>query len=151
MKKVIMMIAAVVLPLCAMAQKTYLNVVASGLLDKYQSLSLTGDIPSGMKNYYEPYYDQMTLGNVINLLVSQGYVVEQMSCGGGEKGVEAVLLSKTSSPDLTSVRGNTMTDKDGEVVEVARYNLQGIPVRPQEKGVQIVVYSNYTTRTVIVE
>ena len=151
MKKVIMMIAAVVLPYCAMAQKTYVNIVASGLLDRYHSLSITGDVPSGIKNYYDPYTDQTTLGDVINKLVAQGFVVEQMSCGGGEKGVEAVLLYKTASPDLTSVRGNTMTDKNSEVVEVARFNLQGIPVRPQEKGVQIVVYSNYTTRTVIVE
>jgi hypothetical protein len=34
---------------------------------------------------------------------------------------------------------------------VARYNLQGIPVKANEKGVQIIVYSNYTTKTIVVE
>ena len=38
-----------------------------------------------------------------------------------------------------------------EPIEVARYNLQGIRCSPSEKGVQIVVYSDYTTKTIIVE
>lgn len=33
--------------------------------------------------------------------------------------------------------------------EVARYNLSGRPCSPNEKGVQIIVYSDLTTRTVI--
>ena len=33
--------------------------------------------------------------------------------------------------------------------EVARYNLSGRPCTPSDKGVQIIVYSDYTTRTVI--
>ena len=40
---------------------------------------------------------------------------------------------------------------DEEITEVARYNLQGIPVSESERGVQIIVYSNYTTKTIIVE
>ena len=44
-----------------------------------------------------------------------------------------------------------VTADDQEAVEVARYNLQGVPVDKDEKGIQIVVYSNYTTKTVIVE
>ena len=151
MKKIMFLIMAVALPLCAKAQKTYLNVVASGLLDRFHKIALSGDIPHGLKSFYDPYTDETTLGNVVNQLVALGYVVEQMSCGGVEKGIEVILLSRTTSPDITSVRGNTRNKKDEEVVEVARYNLQGIPVLPQEKGVQIVVYSNYTTRTVIVE
>jgi hypothetical protein len=38
---------------------------------------------------------------------------------------------------------------DGDVNEVARYNLSGRPCRPNEKGVQIIVYSDFTTRTII--
>jgi hypothetical protein len=38
-----------------------------------------------------------------------------------------------------------------DVNEIARYNLQGIPVNANEKGVQIIVYSNYTTKTVVVQ
>lgn len=40
---------------------------------------------------------------------------------------------------------------DGETKEVARYNLSGRPCTPTEKGVQIIVYSDFTTKTVIVE
>jgi hypothetical protein len=39
----------------------------------------------------------------------------------------------------------------GDVREVARYNLQGIRCAPSDKGVQIVVYSDSSTKTVIVE
>ena len=41
-----------------------------------------------------------------------------------------------------------MTDGEGKQ-EVARYDLQGLPVRPDAKGIQIVVYKDYTTKTVI--
>lgn len=40
---------------------------------------------------------------------------------------------------------------DEEKHEVARYNLQGNAVSPDEKGIQIVVFSDYTTKTEIVE
>ena len=54
-----------------------------------------------------------------------------------------------SSP--SAVRG---TEADGtltgEAEEVARYNLSGHPCSPNDKGVQIIVYTNYTTRTIIV-
>ena len=54
-----------------------------------------------------------------------------------------------SSP--SAVRGieadRTNTD---EAEEVARYNLSGHPCSPNDKGVQIIVYTDYTTRTIIV-
>ena len=54
-----------------------------------------------------------------------------------------------SSP--SAVRGieadRTNTD---EAEEVARYNLSGHPCNPNDKGVQIIVYSDFTTRTIIV-
>ena len=54
-----------------------------------------------------------------------------------------------SSP--SAVRGieadGTLT---GEAEEVARYNLSGHPCSPNDKGVQIIVYSDFTTRTIIV-
>ena len=46
---------------------------------------------------------------------------------------------------------NFELNEDEEVTEVARYNLQGLPVKEHDKGVQIIVYSNYTTKTVIVQ
>ena len=38
----------------------------------------------------------------------------------------------------------------GEAEEVARYNLSGHPCSPNDKGVQIIVYCDFTTRTIIV-
>ena len=55
--------------------------------------------------------------------------------------------------DVSAVRGITANAKghNGEVEEVARYNLSGHPCKPYDKGVQIVVYSDFTTKTIIVE
>ena len=55
--------------------------------------------------------------------------------------------------DVSAVRGITANAKEhnGEVEEVARYNLSGHPCKPYDKGVQIVVYSDFTTKTIIVE
>ena len=152
MNKIFILIAAALLPMCAMAQKSYVNVVALGVNNSYgHKMYLSGDIPSGLKTFYDDYYDKVKVGEIVNQLASHGFVVEQMSCTHNEAAVnETILLSKDASPNPTSVH-NTLSEREGETVEVARYNLQGMPVKPHEKGVQIVVYSNYTTRTVIVE
>ena len=42
-------------------------------------------------------------------------------------------------------------DSSDDVEEVARYNLSGRPCRPNEKGVQIIVYSDFSTKTIIIE
>ena len=60
------------------------------------------------------------------------------------------LLSKKSSDSVNAIQ-RVQADPNEEVTEVARYNLQGMPIGKNEKGVQIVVYSNYTTKTIIVE
>ena len=72
MRKLLLLLAAVALPFGAFAQKKYVNVVASGLTDRFQSITLSGDIPTGMKTFYDSYTDQNTLGNVVNQLVSLG-------------------------------------------------------------------------------
>ena len=38
-----------------------------------------------------------------------------------------------------------------DAVEVARYDLSGRPCSPNEKGVQIIFYSDLTTRTIVVD
>jgi hypothetical protein len=55
--------------------------------------------------------------------------------------------------DVSTVRGvNTNTKEyNGDVEEVARFNLSGRPCMPNDKGVQIIVYSNFSTKTIIVE
>ena len=49
----------------------------------------------------------------------------------------------------SAVRGIETNGTDNDVEEVARYNLSGRPCSPNEKGVQIIVYSDFTTKTVI--
>lgn len=131
----------------AVAQKSYVNVVADHIYSSiYQELYLTGDVPPGIKTHYDSYgTNAMTMGAVINLLSQEGFVVEQMSCSAE---CEVVLMSRAALPPDNV---ECITADDNEAVEVARYNLQGMPVGRDEKGVQIVVYSNYTTRTVIIE
>ena len=54
--------------------------------------------------------------------------------------------------DTTGVRGidPSRNSTDDDAYEVARYNLSGRPCTPNEKGVQIIVYSDYTTQTTII-
>lgn len=52
----------------------------------------------------------------------------------------------------SAVRGFVVNGNSNDAVEeIARYNLSGRPCAPNEKGVQIIVYSDFTTQTVIVD
>lgn len=131
----------------ALAQKSYLNVVADHIYSSiYQEIYLTGDIPTGFKSHYDSYGSAMTVGVLLNMLSQEGFAIEQMSCT--DEG-EVIVLSRTPDPGSDSIEHIAIDDQ--EVHEVARYNLQGQPVGKEEKGIQIVVYSNYTTKTIIVE
>lgn len=57
---------------------------------------------------------------------------------------EYFLLAKRKSGS-TSVREK---NSDENKIEMARYNLEGIPVDKSYKGIQIIVYSNFTTKVV---
>ena len=131
----------------ATAQRSYVNVVAKNIYSSvYQELFLTGELPAGVKSHYDGYGSEaMTVGQVLNLLSKEGFLVDQMSCT--TEG-EVIVLSRIA---LYPGAIERVTADDQEAVEVARYNLQGVPVDKDEKGIQIVVYSNYTTKTVIVE
>lgn len=131
----------------ATAQRSYVNVVAKNIYSSvYQELFLTGELPAGVKSHYDGYGSEaMTVGQVLNLLSKEGFLVDQMSCT--TEG-EVIVLSRIA---LYPGAIERVTADDQEAVEVARYNLQGVPVDMDEKGIQIVVYSNYTTKTVIVE
>lgn len=131
----------------ATAQRSYVNVVAKNIYSSvYQELFLTGELPVGIKSHYDGYGSEaMTVGQVLNLLAKEGFLVDQMSCSADG---EVIVLSRIALyPDALE----RVTVDDQEAVEVARYNLQGVPVDKDEKGIQIVVYSNYTTKTIIVE
>ncbi len=62
---------------------------------------------------------------------------------------EIIIMSKASAPVEGAIQ--TVSATDPNATEIAHYNLQGLPVDANEKGVHIVVYSDYTARTVVVE
>ena len=132
----------------AMGQKSYVNVVADHIYSSvYQEIYLTGDVPAGIKTHYDGYgSNAMTVGGVLNLLAQEGFTIEQMSCSAEG---EVIILSKPSAPESDRIEHVAIDDQD--VREIARYNLQGLPVDKDEKGIQIIVFSNYTTKTIIVE
>ena len=127
------------------AQKSYVMVEVSS--DAY-SVSLDGNVPTDMEMYYKQKEKDgnQILMKVVNMLAERGYEVEFIM--GHNNSV--ILMSKRSSGSYNPVRSIKLND-DEDVTEVARYNLQGLPVKEHDKGVQIIVYSNYTTKTVIVQ
>lgn len=134
---------------CVFAQKRYLQVAKSSIVNVY------GELPDGVKSYYresdfDNEYKNLML-HVLNLLADYGYnTIESTLCDSYD--LKLVLLSKTEGNTNTPTYiQRVQTDPKEEITEVARYNLQGIPVKETEKGVQVIVYSNYTTKTVIVE
>ena len=141
----------------AFAQKSYVTVYCKQ--DKDNFIILSGDVPSTMKKEYLPmndfhcYNGKDCIGEVLNLLAENGFTVEQMNSSldsynsSSSSLVTVFLLSRPVTPSNAVQRVTT----DEAVTEVARYNLQGVPISANEKGIQIVVYSNYTTRTIIVE
>ena len=50
----------------------------------------------------------------------------------------------------STVRTTDAEHPSSDVVEVARYDLSGHPCRPTDKGIQIIVFSDFTTKTLIV-
>ena len=155
MRKLIFTLLLMTLGTFAFAQKEYVHVKAeveaftdSYTKKEYDRVHLSGAIPSTMKIEYG-YGDKTMVADVINILAKEGFVVEQMQMSANSS-TECFLLSRNSSNTPSAIQ-RVQTSPDEEVTEVARYNLQGIPVSKSEKGVQIVVYSNYTTKTIIVE
>lgn len=157
MKRILSLLILCTTLLSAHAQKSYVTVFFGP--DTNESIKLSGAIPATMKNTYIPYYElgqynvYLCIGEVLNELASHGFEVEKLSTTTcNEKVYTTYLLSKnTVNPGTPTAIERQKTDSGEEAKEVARYNLQGLPVEATEKGLQIVVYSNYTTRTVIVE
>lgn len=150
MKKLLVLLFLMILGTGAYAQKSYVTIYVEDILTNYyntQIFYLTGDIPSDMKKVYKEEY----IGNILNQLAEKGFEVEFMT-GTSTSSYQHVmfLLSKKKNSNSTAIQ-HISTDDDEEAREVARYNLQGIPVNKDERGIQIVVYSNYTTKTIIVE
>ena len=157
MKKVGLLLCLIISSICVYSQKSYvIMAVYEGSSNKVVDINLNGDVPIDMNQRYENYISDRYGSDILNLLAQHGFEVEQMSqitrnysSGNIASQYFLYLLSKKSSSTPSNVR-QIVTD-DENVTEVARYNLQGMPVYANEKGIQIIVYSNYTTKTVIVQ
>lgn len=149
MKKWISFLFLMMVCMGGFAQKSYVNVIGRPMYASNRGTSLSGAVPKDMETFYDNYSYQY--GDVLNMLGQRGFVVEDMSVATDKDGIlfEVAILSKSDAVDPSAVQ--KVKDDDAEVYEVARYNLQGVPVKDTEKGFQIVVYSNYTTKTIIKE
>ncbi len=63
--------------------------------------------------------------------------------------LQGIYYGESTPSAVRGIESDGISNDDAE--EVARYNLSGRPCSPNEKGVQIIVYSNFTTKTVILE
>lgn len=162
MKRIILLACAALAIATSFAQKSYVTIYVD--LDipsnNWVLARLGGDVPEGMRSCYNKSYDRLNEGQIINMLAAEGFQVESITGIGDGVGTNQsnnvhtalILMSKpVGNNDDSAIRPIANDSNTGEAHEVARYNLQGIPVAKDEKGVQIVVYSNYTTKTVIVE
>lgn len=148
-------ILAILLGFCMTAfAKQYVTISYADNVSGYYYVE--GALPSGVEGRYTS--TNYSFADVINILASKGFEVEFFEAYGygysGSTGYTSnrrmVIMSKSGTPELGAIE-EISTDDNTEAVEVARYNLQGIPVNENEKGVQIIVYSNYTTKTVVVQ
>ena len=81
------------------------------------------------------------------------YIPETVSFIGenafeGCTSLQGIYYGESAPAAVKSVEAKGGNSSD-DAVEVARYNLAGRPCSPNEKGVQVIVYSNFTTKTVI--
>ena len=128
------------------AQKQYVNIFVSNTGYVPHSFSLSGAVPSDIKS--------TNIGEVLNELSENGFELEFVSpigYAGGSTVISGIcyVLSKKQSSNESAIRRITIDEEEPK--EVARYNLHGMPVNETEKGIQIIVYSNYTTKTIIVQ
>lgn len=156
MKRIFLSLCLILLCGAAFSQRSYLFIRtnASGAI-------VSGDRSDDIQDYYmgtdfgyKMISPSFWIGDLLNLMAEKGFVVEKMnSLFDSEDNIYFTYLLSRDRQDAepaTSVQSLRKAG-DGTVKEVARYNLQGIPVGKDEKGLQVIVYSNYTTKTVIVE
>lgn len=153
MKKIILMLMISIMSLTASAQKEYVTLYAF-LYDTINqnighNMYLFGALPDGVKKVYQT-TDKKTAVDILTILTENGYELESIT-SVGNSAAAYFLFSKTSSHDDGMSRLPVIQDDTEDVYEIARYNLQGIPVDKKYKGLQIIVYSNYTTKAFIQE
>lgn len=121
------------------AIESYVYVEFNGATDTYY---LSGDIPSGM-NKELGYYKT---NDFLQQLSNNGF---QIVCFDIDGHNEFFLFAKKKSGGGTFVRD--VTSDTENAIEMARYNMKGLPVDKNYKGTQIIVYSDYTTKVLNVK
>ena len=110
-------------------------------LDRAQQRKTTGDV----------FYADVLLGAFEGAAyLREIYLPETVSFIGedafaGCTSLQGIYFGESSPSAVRGIEGSSNDTSE----EVARYNLSGRPCSPSDKGVQIIVYSDFTTRTVI--
>ncbi len=92
-------------------------------------------------------FEGATFLRVINLPETVSYIGEDAFAGCTS--LQGIYFGDSSVSTVRSVEADGASDND--VVEVARYDLSGHRCSPTDKGVQIIVYSDFSTKTSVVE
>lgn len=161
MKKLLSLLFSIIISIPLYSQKSYVTVMGN---TNQGHIILSGDIPQNMKNqYYDYELANLTgstfynigynIGYILNLLAQEGFTIEHQSTASASNnsGTVYTTILYTLSRQISSSNAVPRVQDNEGIYEVARYNLQGSPVSENEKGIQIIVYSNYTTTTVIME
>ena len=150
MKKFFLSIAAVFTLFMATAQRSYVSLYINmnAADSRWVSARVSGDVPVSMKNYYAATYDKLTDGELINMLANEGFTIDKIAAMSETNCV--VIMSKNSSGD-SGIITQSADEHSTNAVEIARYDLQGRLVDDDCPGLQIVVYSDYSAKTVVVK
>ena len=150
MKKLFLSIAAAFALFTSTAQRSYVSLYINmnAADSKWVSARVSGDIPESMKDYYAATYDRLSDGELINMLANEGFTIDKIAAMGETNCV--VIMSKNSSSDSGIITKST-DEQVTNAVEIARYDLQGRLVDDDSPGLQIVVYSDYSAKTVVVK
>ena len=150
MKKLLLSIAAAFTLFMTTAQRSYVSLyINMNYADsKWVSARVSGDIPASMKDYYAATYDRLSDGELINMLANEGFMIDKIAAMGETTCV--VIMSKNSSSD-SGIITKSADEQSTNAVEIARYDLQGRLVDDDSPGLQIVVYSDYSAKTVVVK
>ena len=150
MKKLFLSIAAAFALFTSTAQRSYVSLYINmnATDSKWVSARVSGDIPASMKDYYTATYDRLSDGELINMLANEGFTIDKIAAMGETNCV--VIMSKNSSGD-SGIITQSADEHAMNVVEIARYDLQGRLVDDDCPGLQIIVYSDYSAKTVVVK
>ena len=127
--------------------------VTHGVKINRQRIAVGSDVENPVCIIFPNYVEEIAEGAFKNLnSLAAIYIPENVKKIGLDAFVGCTSLQGIYFGEKTTsaVRGLGDNDKD-DTKEVARYNLSGQPCSPNEKGVQIIVYSDYTTKTILLQ